>query len=234
MLGYLKSNRQLSKEDKHLSSSYRSIHNKIKEAVSFSGGTYIQYSILQELFKSSIIDIASNEVYYDTRSGQFLLYLFPLRTQIVLSSFLFLEDYKSTKELIEDVELTTSFIHPSELIEYNCKILEDTYVSPVIISLLKNVNFSSLDLYTSLKSQQLNVFFDIPLIEFSKSSIKGKLEEIFEMSTFSSIHAEEFVDIVYNNRRDSTIYTLGKSWSYKDTSIEKIVEAFQQWMNLNI
>lgn len=225
MIGYLNNNKDFFKG--------RAYEYNLKKAVAYSGGNQRQYNFFDTLLKNSIINRTTGRPLHDARAGEFLLHLFPLKVQILLSVLFYQYEINLIKEFDEFSLDSNNILLPSQQIQYNSIITGNSIAESFLIALDDAAVLNS-----SMNDQSLSQIKRIFNIPFTINDLNLTLIENVELllSKFRvpTISKSQFITIVkQNSKLDSAIIT-ARSLNYKPQSIQYLTEATSLWrQNLN-
>lgn len=220
MIGYLKDNKDFFKG--------RAFEYNLKKAVSFSGGTEQHYNLFVALLQHSVFNKSTGRPLHDSRAGQFLLHLFPIKMQVLLSIVL----YQYESNLIKEFDIysldETALLLPSQQIQYNSIITKNTIAQGFLLSIDDVATQNS-----SINDQILEQLKRIFNITFTLNDLNGTLvnnvDLLLTKFRVATISKAQYSNIVKtNNKLDAAIIT-AKALNYKPQSIQYLTEAVSIW-----
>lgn len=226
MIGYLTNNKDFFKGNMY--------EYNLKKSISFSAGNSKQYEFFKLLLTFSIFNNTTKTPLHDSRAAQFLLHLFPLKIQILLSILLFKYESNLFMEFNDFSLDTSNILLPSQQLQYN-SIITNYSISNDFLLIIDNIVRQNLDIDDTNLSQIKQLFN----IDFTINDLNGTLieniERLLNKIRVPNISKNQYINIVKNNSRlDSAIIT-AKVLNYKPQSIQYLTEAVSLWQqNLNI
>ena len=226
MIGYLKDNKDYFKG--------RVYEYNLKKAVSFSGGTEQHYNMFNTLLQNSVINKSTGRPIHDSRAGQFLLHLFPIKIQVLLSILFYQYETNLLNEFSEFSLDSNNILLPSQQIQYNSIVTKNSISQGLLFSIddvvLQNSTMSDQGL------SQLKRLFNI---QFTVNDLNGTLIENVDLLLtkfrVSTISKTQYFTIVKNNSKLDAAIITARALNYKPQSIQYLTEAISLWrQNLNI
>jgi hypothetical protein len=220
MLGYITNNNDYFKGD--------IFQYNLKKSVAFSGGSQKEYEFFKSLLTYSIYNKSERMPLHDVRAAQFLLHLFPIKIQVVISLLLYFYE-KNLIEEFKDYELNTdNILLPSEQIKFN-NIINRYKISYDLLFIVDNI------------AEQNNTMSDVGLcqlkqimnIQFTVNDLNGTLlqniEKVLTKFRVSNILKSQYTQIVKDNDRLQAGIITARKLDYKLQSIQYFTEAVSIW-----
>lgn len=207
------------------------ITHKTKSAVTRSGGNYLHYELFNSLLTGSIYNETLKMYHHDCRAGYSILFLYPVRIQILLSLIFYRAELDSSVEYNEYI-IKPNLVDPINNLLLINKITRNTISKSVIRELrLLDENFvlSSSFLQPLLNQLNIKTSFD-----FNGDSLETQLKKTFLLTNNNFSVNEEFIKISSSNNRSLASIYVCKQLNYKPVSINIINQAIEQWTQENL
>lgn len=205
--------------------------HKMKSAVARSGGNYLHYELFDSLLTGSVYNETIKTYHHDCRAGYSIIFLYPVRIQILLSLIFYRAELDSIIGYDEYI-LRPNIVNPiNNLILIN-KIVRNT-ISKSVIRELNNIKedfvLSSSFLQPLLTQLNITNKFD-----FREDSIETQLRKVFLLFNNNFSVNKDFIEVAsLNNRSKASIY-ICRQLNYKPVSVNIINQAIEQWTQENL
>ena len=204
---------------------------ELKKAIAASGGSFQQYRLFENLLRRSLYDIDTRQPFHDTRAGQSLLFLFPMKVQVFLSILLYNEEVKIYNNYVNDYNVFDNIQKPGIVLSYNASVTK-RYISEEVIQLLDFVDKDLIINDDNLK--EITEFFSVDQsINALAAPLNTSIPAVFSILGVSNQNIETYQQIALNNDRVSAAVTLANALNFKTNSITRISFLVNQWLNQN-
>ena len=221
MLGYLKTNSTFYKGNHYL--------YNLEKAIAASGGSNSHYEFFRYLLSNSLWNTNNNSPIFDMRAAQSLLYLFPIRVQIILSIFLYIQE-RNLADQFNDYQLTEDISLPSTQLKLNSFITKN-YIANELLNSADEIALLSSNLNdTSLRNLKKLLNITVSFNDFN-GTLSENLALIFNKFRIPNISSQTYINIAnINNRLNAGIITM-RNLKYKKQSIVYFTQAHNIWSN---
>ena len=220
MIGYLQNNKDFFKGNV--------FEYNLKKAVAFSGGNKKHYEFFKLLLTPSVYNNSTRRPLHDARAAQFLLHLFPIKMQALLSILFYQYEQNLSMEFSSYAIDTQNILLPSQQLQYN-NIVSKNSIADSLLFILDDVVRQNLFM-NDVGLAEVKKLFNIP---FTVNDLDGTLTQnvntLLTKFRVPTISKTQYFNIVKdNNRLDSAIIT-ARYLNYKTQSIQYLTEAVSTW-----
>jgi len=221
MLGYIKNKSNIYHID--------SIDRQLQDAVSFSGGNQQHFNLFKNLLQYSMWNKTSNIPLHDTKAGQTLLFLYPLRIQVFLSLILYRQELLIRDSFIDDNDIEVNIVRPETVLAYN-SIVTRNYLSSEVINLFNNINEEIIleDDYISNITRYFSIDKSINSLD---TDMRQSILNLFSIFSIRNENNEAFITLSLDNNRVVAADTLAKYLNYKQRSRSMLSQLVNQWQH---
>lgn len=200
----------------------------LKKAIAYSGGDQKQYEFFNSLLTYSIYNKTEKTPLHDVRAAQFLLHLFPIKIQVLLSILLYFYEKNIALEFGGFSLNTDNILLPSQQLRFN-NIINRYNISSDLLFLINDIAEQN----NNMSDIGLNQIKQLMNIQFTVNDLNGTLLEnidtLLNKFRVSTILRSQYFDIVKDNNRLQAAIITARKLNYKGQSIQYLTEAVSIW-----
>jgi len=225
MIGYLQNNKDFFKGD--------AFEYNLKKAVAFSGGNRKHYEFFKLLLTPSVYNNSTRRPLHDARAPQFLLHLFPIKIQALLSIMFYQYELNLSVEFSDYAIDTQNILLPSQQLQYN-NIVTKNSISDGLLFILDDVVRQNLFI-NDVGLSEVKRLFNIPFtVNDLDSTLTNNVDKLLTKFRVPTISKAQYFNIVRDNDRLNSVIITARALNYKTQSIQYLTEAVSTWhQNLN-
>lgn len=221
MLGYISNNNDYFKGNL--------LQHNLKKAVSYSGGNKSHYEFFSSLLTYSIYNNSQKIPLHDARAGEFLLHLFPIKIQVLLSLLFYYYEVGLLEQYSDYALESSNILLPSQQLQFN-NIINKSTISSDLLLLSDDVassNNTLNDIGMAQLKQILNITFSVNDLD---GTILQNIERLLSKFRVASILKSQYIGIVKDNSRLDAAIITARKLNYKTQSSQYLTEAISIWL----